>query len=110
LRTSGIDSDIYYGSFTPMSRTLGHRSSTSVGQRRTAGFSTSRRSEPPSSTRWPARDEPKLVNYHNITPARLLEQWEPTVGFEVRLGRTQLERLAPESRWRWPTRRSTSQS
>ena len=23
------------------------------------------------------RAEPKLVNYHNITPARLLEEWEP---------------------------------
>src|SRR5208283_1072337 len=42
--------------------------------------------------------EPKLVNYHNITPASLLEAWEPHVGYEVSLGRTQLERLAPESR------------
>ena len=45
-----------------------------------------------------ARTEPKLVNYHNITPAPLLEPWEPNVGYEVRLGRTQLDRLAPESR------------
>jgi glycosyltransferase involved in cell wall biosynthesis len=45
-----------------------------------------------------ARSEPKLVNYHNITPAALLERWEPAVGYEVRLGRAQLERLAPESR------------
>ena len=37
------------------------------------------------------------MNYHNITPARLLEDWEPAVGYEVSLGRTQLERLAPES-------------
>ena len=45
-----------------------------------------------------ARPEPKLVNYHNITPAHLLREWEPNVGYEVALGRTQLARLAPQSR------------
>lgn len=44
------------------------------------------------------RSEPKLVNYHNITPAALLADWEPTVGYEVGLGRTQLRRLAGASR------------
>src|SRR6202044_2380752 len=45
-----------------------------------------------------ARSEPKLVNYHNITPAHLLRDWEPNVAYEVALGRTQLARLAPQSR------------
>ena len=45
-----------------------------------------------------ARPERKLVNYHNITPAHLLRDWEPNVGYEVALGRTQLARLAPQSR------------
>ncbi len=45
-----------------------------------------------------ARPERKLVNYHNITPAALLRDWEPNVGYEVALGRTQLARLAPQSR------------
>ena len=45
-----------------------------------------------------ARPEPKLVNYHNITPANLLRDWEPNVAYEVALGRTQLARLAPQSR------------
>jgi glycosyltransferase involved in cell wall biosynthesis len=46
-----------------------------------------------------ARSEPKLVNYHNITPAYLLRDWEPNVAYEVELGRTQLARLAPQSRF-----------
>jgi glycosyltransferase involved in cell wall biosynthesis len=46
-----------------------------------------------------ARPEPKLVNYHNITPADLLRDWEPAVAYEVALGRTQLGRLAPQSRF-----------
>jgi glycosyltransferase involved in cell wall biosynthesis len=46
-----------------------------------------------------ARTEPKLVNYHNITPAELLRDWEPEVAYEVALGRTQLARLAPQSRF-----------
>jgi glycosyltransferase involved in cell wall biosynthesis len=40
-----------------------------------------------------------LVNYHNITPADLLRDWEPAVAYEVALGRTQLARLAPQSRF-----------
>jgi glycosyltransferase involved in cell wall biosynthesis len=35
------------------------------------------------------------VNYHNITPADLLEAWIPAVGEEVRWGRAQLRDLAP---------------
>jgi len=44
------------------------------------------------------RPEPKLVNYHNITPVELLQSWEPGVGYEVGLGREQLGRLAPHCR------------
>jgi glycosyltransferase involved in cell wall biosynthesis len=39
-----------------------------------------------------------LVNYHNITPAGLLQSWEPSVGYEVGLGREQLGRLADQCR------------
>ena len=35
------------------------------------------------------------MNYHNITPADLLEAWMPEVGEEVRWGRAQLRDLAP---------------
>ena len=41
------------------------------------------------------RPERKFVNYHNITPADLLEAWIPAVGEEVRWGRAQLRDLAP---------------
>ena len=39
------------------------------------------------------------MNYHNITPADLLRDWEPNVAYEVALGRTQLARLAAQSRF-----------
>ena len=41
------------------------------------------------------RPEPKLVDYHNITPAALFAPWEPHVGVELAAGRRQLGDLAP---------------
>ena len=37
----------------------------------------------------------KLLDYHNITPEHLVERWLPPLGQEIRLGRIQLETLAP---------------
>jgi len=37
----------------------------------------------------------KLLDYHNISPAELVERWLPHLGEEVRLGRRQLADLAP---------------
>jgi L-malate glycosyltransferase len=37
----------------------------------------------------------KLLDYHNITPAELVERWIPPLGEESRLGRQQLVDLAP---------------
>jgi glycosyltransferase involved in cell wall biosynthesis len=37
----------------------------------------------------------KLLDYHNITPAELVERWLPPLGEEARLGRAQLRALAP---------------
>ena len=34
------------------------------------------------------------IDYHNITPARLVERWAPGLGYEVALGREQLGDLA----------------
>lgn len=42
-----------------------------------------------------SRAEPKLVNYHNITPARLLQKWDAEVAETATLGRYQLAKLAP---------------
>jgi len=40
------------------------------------------------------RPEPKLVNYHNVTPASFFEAWEPWLCDEVSEGRRQIEKLA----------------
>lgn len=36
----------------------------------------------------------KLLDYHNVTPAPLVERWIPPLGLEARLGRTQLAELS----------------
>lgn len=36
----------------------------------------------------------KIVDYHNVTPAELVEGWMPSLGEEVRLGREQVASLA----------------
>lgn len=43
------------------------------------------------------RDEPKLVYFHNITPRRLVEGWDPGVGQASATGWAQLARLAPKA-------------
>jgi glycosyltransferase involved in cell wall biosynthesis len=99
LRAVGIDSDIFYGSFTPDVQHEG-RSVTELGRAgrdRWLLYQSSIGS--PVYDIFAARDEPKLVNYHNITPASLLRDWEPNVAYEVALGRTQLARLATQSRF-----------
>src|SRR5580692_440609 len=98
LRAAGIESDIFYGSFTPDVQHEG-RSVTELGRsgrERWLLYQSSIGS--PVYDIFAARPEAKLVNYHNITPAYLLRDWEPAVAYEVALGRTQLARLAPQSR------------
>jgi glycosyltransferase involved in cell wall biosynthesis len=97
LRAAGIDSEIFYGSFTPDVQHEG-RSVTQLGRAgrdRWLLYQSSIGS--PVYDILAARPEPKLVNYHNITPAALLRDWEPDVAHEAALGRTQLARLAPQS-------------
>jgi L-malate glycosyltransferase len=96
LRARGYRSDIYYGNASP--------------DRIDFGFPVSRLGEHSPDRRvllyqlsigsgvadiFRARGERKFVNYHNITPADLLEAWMPEVGEEVRWGRAQLRDLAP---------------
>jgi glycosyltransferase involved in cell wall biosynthesis len=96
LRSRGFESDIFYGNAS--------------ADRFEFGFPISRLGDPPSSDRvllyqlsigsgvadiFRDRHERKFVNYHNITPAGLLEAWIPAVGEEVRWGRSQLRDLAP---------------
>ena len=44
----------------------------------------------PAGEAFAAHPAPKLLDYHNITPAALVERWLPPLGDECRLGRTQL--------------------
>lgn len=98
LRAAGFGSDVFYGTCTPdvsdRARPVAQLGRTTRG--RWLLYQSSIGS--PVFDVLVARDEPKLVNYHNITPAPLLAPWEPAVGHEVGLGRTQLARLAPLSR------------
>ncbi len=99
LRAAGIDSDVFYGSHTP---DVEHEGRPVIelgrsGRDRWLLYQASIGS--PVYDILAARAEPKLVNYHNITPAELLRDWEPAVAYEVALGRTQLGRLAPQSRF-----------
>jgi glycosyltransferase involved in cell wall biosynthesis len=43
------------------------------------------------------RPEPLLIDYHNITPAALVDRWAPWVTEELELGVDQLEQLGPKS-------------
>ena len=95
LRSRGYDSDIYYGNASP--------------DRFDEGFPITRIGDPSATGRvllyqlsigsgaadiFRDRPERKFVNYHNITPAGLVEAWIPAVGEEVRWGRAQLRDLA----------------
>jgi glycosyltransferase involved in cell wall biosynthesis len=42
------------------------------------------------------RPEPKLVNFHNVTPSAYLEAWDPEVAQDTALGHQQLVELAPD--------------
>jgi glycosyltransferase involved in cell wall biosynthesis len=99
LRAAGIDSDIYYGSFTPDVEHEGQPVTElgRSGKDRWLLYQSSIGS--PVYDILASRAEPKLVNYHNITPAQLLRDWEPNVAYEAALGRTQLARLAGQSRF-----------
>jgi len=96
LRGRGYGSDIYYGNATP-DRLDDGLPITRIGDRPSAGrvllYQLSIGSGVADVFR--GRPERKFVNYHNITPADLLEAWMPQVGEEVRWGRAQLRELAP---------------
>lgn len=97
LRSAGIESEIYYGDCpSPEVAELAHPV-VELGRAckdRWLLYQSSIGS--PVFDIVASRSEPKLANYHNITPVSLLEPWEPSVGYELRLGRVQLERLAPD--------------
>ncbi len=91
----GYESDIYYGNATP--DRLDHGLPLArIGDRPQSGRALLYQLSIGSGVADIFRDRPerKLVNYHNITPAPLLDPWLPEVGDEVRWGRAQMESLA----------------
>jgi len=98
LRRAGFESEIYYGNCTADVAHHGHPI-VELGRSRHDRWLLYQASiGSPVYDILATRSEPKLVNYHNITPAALLEGWAPEVCYEARLGRAQLERLAPYTR------------
>jgi len=96
LRSRGYQSDIYYGNASADRFDEGYPI-TRIGDRSSAGRVLLYHLSIGSGVADIFRDRPerKFVNYHNITPADLLEAWVPAVGEEVRWGRAQLRELAP---------------
>jgi glycosyltransferase involved in cell wall biosynthesis len=96
LRSRGYRSDIYYGNASADRLDFGQPVER-LGEHPTGGrvllYQLSIGSGVADMFR--DRSERKFVNYHNITPADLLEAWMPEVGEEVRWGRAQLRDLAP---------------
>ncbi len=45
-----------------------------------------------------SRTEPLVVDYHNITPARFFDEWDPPILHAVEWGRNQMAALAPRCR------------
>jgi len=95
LEARGIESQIFYGNCSPDVAQLGRPviELTAPAPGRVVLYHASIGS--PVFDTLTLLDDPILVDYHNITPAKLLERWEPAVGHEVALGRRQLSELAP---------------
>ena len=111
LRSRGYHSDIYYGNATADRLDDGypdHPSGRPTDPGRVLLYQLSIGSGVADIFR--DRPERKFVNYHNITPADLLEAWIPEVGEEVRWGRAQLRDLAPVTEFAIADSPSTSGS
>jgi glycosyltransferase involved in cell wall biosynthesis len=95
LRSRGYESDIFYGNASPDRFDEGSPI-TRIGDPSSAGRVLLYQLSIGSGAADIFRDRPerKFVNYHNITPAGLVEAWIPAVGEEVRWGRAQLRDLA----------------
>ncbi len=94
LRAAGVDSDIFYGTCTPDMAEIGRPVGTLGRHTRDRYLLYQASIGSPVFDTLMTRDEPKLVNYHNITPTELIAPWEPAVAYETSLGRAQLARLA----------------
>lgn len=94
IRSMGLRSDVYFANASP-DRLGDGLPLARLGDRRPAGRALLYQLSIGSGVADLFRDRPerKFVNYHNITPAELIEDWLPAVGDEVRLGRAQMRAL-----------------
>jgi L-malate glycosyltransferase len=92
LRSMGFDSHIYTAS---VPRRLRHlvRDVRSLPGGADAGVLYQCSTGAPVADALADREGPLLVDYHNITPARLFEAWEPRIARELDEGRAQVTRL-----------------
>jgi L-malate glycosyltransferase len=92
LRSMGVDSHIYTASAP---RHLRHlvRNVTSLPTGPDAWVMYQCSTGAPIADVLAERDGPLMVDYHNITPARLFEPWEPRIARELDDGRHQVGRL-----------------
>ena len=98
IREAGFDSDIYAGDAHAEVRDLARpleELSTGRHDRRWLLFHHSTGSAVAESVL--RRPEPKLLDYHNVTPAAYVSRWAPFMREELELGRDQLRALAPAS-------------
>ena len=95
LESRGIESRIFYGNCTPDVADLGESviGLTAPVPDRVVLYHASIGS--PVFDTLTLVSDPIMVDYHNITPTRLLDSWEPSVAHELSLGRRQLAELAP---------------
>jgi glycosyltransferase involved in cell wall biosynthesis len=96
LREMGYASDLYVGSTDLEGRDDVHPFQSLADQRaRDRTFLLYQGSTGSPMARFlAARPEPKLLNYHNITPAEFFEPWEPTVTMVLEAGHRQFEELS----------------
>jgi glycosyltransferase involved in cell wall biosynthesis len=98
LRAAGYESDIYAGDAHPEVRDLARpleELSTGRPGRRWLLFHHSTGSAVAEAVL--RRPEPKLLDYHNVTPASYVSRWAPYMREELELGLEQLQALAPAS-------------
>ena len=95
LEARGIESRIFYGNCTPDVADLGESviGLTAPVPDRVVLYHASIGS--PVFDTLTLVSDPIMVDYHNITPTKLLDSWEPSVAHELSLGRRQLAELAP---------------
>jgi glycosyltransferase involved in cell wall biosynthesis len=93
LRSMGLASEIYTASAPRRLRHLVHDVRALPAQKSDWAIYQCSTGSPVADT-LAERDAPLIVDYHNITPARLFEAWEPRIARELDDGRRQVARLS----------------